>query len=124
MNSVANIHAGVGSFDSLPSDEPFPGVRRNAFSTGRATVTRYSFEPRASFPLHSHPQEQVTLVESGVVEMTIAGETHRLMAGEWSVISADVEHGITAGPSGARIVAVISPPRGAPDEYKVSRGNR
>jgi quercetin dioxygenase-like cupin family protein len=108
---------GAGQFDDLPWEEPFPGVRRNMFSTRTATVSRYSFEPGAAFPLHSHPQEQVTLIEQGRVEMAIAGETTTLDAGAWSVVGPDVEHGITAGPDGARIVAVIVPRRDAADEY-------
>lgn len=122
MTGAGDVAQGVGSFDSLPVDEPFEGVRRHAFSTPRATVSRYSFEPGATFPLHSHPQEQITLIESGTVEMTIDGEPSRLGGGEWSVVGSEVEHGITAGPEGARIVAFIAPPRQQLDEYEVSAG--
>ena len=120
MSGTAGVEQGIGRFDSLPVDEPFEGVRRHAFTTSRATVSRYSFKPGAAFPLHRHPQEQITLVEAGTVEMTIAGEPSWLGAGEWSVVASEVEHGITAGPEGARIVAFVAPPRLAIDEYEIS----
>lgn len=114
--------AGTGSFAALPVEEPFPGVRRQALSTRRATVSRYTFGPAASFPLHRHPQEQITLIESGSVELTIAGDRVDLGAGDWSVVEPDVEHGITAGAEGAIVFAIVSPPRAAPDEYELASG--
>ena len=43
-------------------------------NTVKATVARYSFEPGRAFPLHRHPQEQLTFVQSGTVEF-VAGAT-------------------------------------------------
>lgn len=120
MSVAAEPGQGVGSFGSLPADEPFPGVSRQALTTRRATVSRYTFAPAASFPLHSHPQEQITLIEAGSVEMTIAGDRLDLETGGWSVVGPEVEHGITAGADGATVVAIISPPRDAPDDYEIS----
>lgn len=120
MSVAAEPGQTVGSFGSLPADEPFPGVRRQALTTRQATVTRYTFAPAASFPLHSHPQEQITLVEAGSVAMTIAGDRLVLETGGWSVVEPEVEHGITAGAGGATVVAIVSPPRDVPDEYELS----
>jgi quercetin dioxygenase-like cupin family protein len=101
-----------GSFDELPVDEPWPGVHRRAFDAAGATVTHYDFDPGASFPLHSHPQEQITLVQEGEVEFTVGGEPQHLGAGEWSVVPPGVEHGLRAASSGARFLAIIVPRRG------------
>ena len=110
----------VGSFAELAAEEPFPGVRRYAFDTEHATVTRYEFEPGATFPLHRHPQEQITLIEAGDVAFTIGGAVERLGPGGYSVVGADVEHGITAGAAGARFVALVIPARAASDAYTVT----
>ena len=112
----------AGSFGALPGDEVFPGVRRSSFSSERATVASYVFGPGARFPLHSHPQEQITLIEEGEVVMTVDGAERRLVAGDWSVVAPGVEHGIRAGREGARVVAIVMPRRERPDEYTV-RGN-
>ncbi len=110
----------AGSFGSLPADEPFPGVVRTSFSSRHATVASYVFSPGAHFPLHSHPQEQITLVEEGEVVMTMEGESRSLAAGEWSVVAPNVEHGVRAGREGARIVAIVVPRRDHPDDLRLS----
>jgi quercetin dioxygenase-like cupin family protein len=110
------------SFGDLPADEPYPGVRRRVFDTDRATVTRYEFEAGAAFPLHRHPQQQITLIEAGEVEFTIDGSVERMGPGGFSVVEADVEHGITAGAEGARFVAIVIPARSSADAYTVTGG--
>jgi quercetin dioxygenase-like cupin family protein len=122
MTAAADSAERAGSFDGLPADEPFPGVRRESFTTERATVSRYTFEPGAAFPLHRHPQEQTTLILEGKVEMAIRDERRALRAGDWSVVGPDTEHGITAGAEGARIVAIVAPPRTRSDEYEIRNG--
>jgi quercetin dioxygenase-like cupin family protein len=109
-----------GSFDAIEGDEPWPGVHRNAFDTSRATVTRYEFEPGAVFPMHRHPQEQITVLEAGEAEFTVGDEVRVLRPGAWSVVPPGVEHGLAAGRSGARLLAIVVPRRERPDAYEVS----
>jgi quercetin dioxygenase-like cupin family protein len=101
----------TGSLDALPVETPFPGVRRQTFSSESATVAEYSFDPGARFPLHHHAQEQVTLVLEGDLELVADGRRQRLTAGAWSVVPGRVEHGITAGGRGARFLIVLVPRR-------------
>jgi quercetin dioxygenase-like cupin family protein len=101
----------AGRFDDIEAEEPYPGVRRRTVQAEQATVAEYAFEPGASFPLHAHPQEQVTLVLEGDVELTADGRSERLGAGAWSVVPGGVAHGVRAGADGARIVAVVVPRR-------------
>ena len=108
-----------GNFDELPADVPYLGVTRRSFNSERATVTSYTFAPGATFPRHHHAQEQITLVQSGDVEMTIGERVEHLQAGEWSVIEPDIEHGITAGGGGASVVAIVVPRRESVDAYTV-----
>jgi quercetin dioxygenase-like cupin family protein len=121
---VIDVTVTAGSFGALPAEEVFPGVRRSSFSSERATVTSYVFRPGARFPLHSHPQEQITLIEEGEVEMTIDGAPRRLVAGDWSVVAPGFEHGIRAGREGARVVAIVMPPRERPNDYSVRANGR
>jgi quercetin dioxygenase-like cupin family protein len=108
-----------GRFADLAADEPYPGLERRAFDAVGATVNEYRFQPGARFPVHAHPQEQITLVEEGEVEMTIGDEVEVLAAGDWSVVGPDVPHGIRARDGGARIVAIVVPRRAAADAYTV-----
>ena len=92
-------------------DSPYPGIRRRTFDTTQATVVEYRFEPGATFPLHSHPHEQITIIREGSVELTISGQVTKLDAGEWSAIPGHEEHGVTAGDDGASFLAILVPRR-------------
>jgi quercetin dioxygenase-like cupin family protein len=101
----------TGALDDLPIDAPFRGIARRVLSTEKATVQEYRFEAGATFPLHEHPQEQITLILEGSVAFTAGGETEHLAEGSWSVVAGGVARGIVAGPSGTRFLAIVVPPR-------------
>jgi quercetin dioxygenase-like cupin family protein len=108
-----------GSFADVAADEPYPGVARRTVDTAAATVNRYDFEPRAAFPRHHHPQEQITLVLRGSVVLTVGDRKKYLAVGDYSVVPPDVEHGISAGERGASFVAMIIPARAGANAYTV-----
>ena len=109
-----------GSFAGIEAETPYLGIRRRTFHSERMTFSEYTFAPGATFPLHRHTQEQVTLIEAGEVRLTAGGATETFAAGAWSVMPAGVEHGITAGPDGARIVAILSPRRRSAGEITLT----
>jgi quercetin dioxygenase-like cupin family protein len=106
----------IGRFDEIAAESPYDGIARRILTTAKATVQEYRFDPGATFPLHHHPQEQITLVLEGDVSFTADGQRHELSAGAWSVVPGEVEHGITAGPTGARFLAILVPPRTVPGD--------
>ncbi len=106
----------VGAISELAVETPFPGVERRTFHSSQSTVVSYVFAAGAKFPLHRHPEEQITLIEDGDVELTAGGTTQTLAAGGWSVVAGDVEHGIRAGAQGARFLAILVPRRRADQE--------
>jgi quercetin dioxygenase-like cupin family protein len=110
----------AGRFDDVPPEHPFPGVTRRGFDTNEASVTRYDFDAGARFPLHRHPQEQITIVEEGDVELTAGDETRALRAGQWAVVPPDVPHGIRAGTGGARFLAIVVPRRASSGAYELA----
>ena len=109
-----------GTFAAIEAETPYPGIVRRTFHSERMTFSEYTFTSGATFPLHRHTQEQVTLIEAGEVRLTAGGTAETLAAGAWSVMPAGVEHGVTAGPDGARIVAVLSPRRESSDEITLA----
>jgi quercetin dioxygenase-like cupin family protein len=62
------------------------GVRRKVltYSDG-VMMVRVAFEAGAVGPPHSHPHVQCSLVERGVFDITIAGRTERLRAGDRAI---------------------------------------
>lgn len=91
--------ARVIDWDSIEATEVFEGVVRQALTTETSTIVRYTYHPGCVFPVHQHPEEQVTIVHSGVIEFTVDGELVVLQAGQVAVIPGGVPHGarVTAG---------------------------
>ena len=83
--------AGSGSFADIEAETPYPGIVRRTFHSERMTFSEYTFAPGATFPLHRHTQEQVTLIEAGEVRLTAGGATGTFAAGAWSVMPAGVD---------------------------------
>jgi quercetin dioxygenase-like cupin family protein len=78
---------------TAPAETVYPGIQRQTLHAERQTVVRYVYQPGSVFPHHAHPQEQVTLVISGTIEFTVAGQQLTLRAGQAAVIPPDVPHG-------------------------------
>jgi quercetin dioxygenase-like cupin family protein len=108
-----------GAFGDIAAEEPYAGVLRRSISSAHSTVTSYEFGPNGSFPIHRHPSEQITLVQAGDLEFTVDGVPVRMGPGDWSIVEPGVEHGLVAGPEGARIVAIVSPRRQGSTDYEV-----
>jgi quercetin dioxygenase-like cupin family protein len=111
---------GAGAEPAL--EHPFPGVSRRTNHTEQATVSAYAFEPEARFPIHTHPEEQITVVLEGTVVFEVEGERHALGPGETYAVAAHLEHGLQAGPDGARFLAVVVPRRSGSDAYEIKEG--
>jgi quercetin dioxygenase-like cupin family protein len=85
-------------WDQTPSTEVYPGITRQTIVSGGATLTRYIYAPGCVFPVHQHPDEQITVVHSGEIEFTVNGAPLTLRAGAVALIPGNVPHG-------ARVVA-------------------
>ena len=105
---------------SIGTERPFEGVERETHQGEKATVTAYSFEPGAEFPMHSHDEEQITVFLAGEVEVTVAGETRVFGAGETALIEPGRVHGMRAGPAGAAFVALVVPRREHASAYEIA----
>jgi quercetin dioxygenase-like cupin family protein len=64
----------------------------------------------SAVPEHSHPHEQVTIVLSGRVRFTIAGEAREFAAGEVASIPGGVPHSVVALEA-SRVMDVFTPLR-------------
>lgn len=107
------------SLDSQPWEEVYTGVRRRIVGAERMTFTTYRFAPGGRFPKHSNPQEQIVLVQEGLMTFISPGQTVTLTPGHLLVIPADVPHQATAGPSGASLLSVVAPARQSATDYVV-----
>jgi quercetin dioxygenase-like cupin family protein len=98
--------ASVHSWRDLPPELVFDGITRQTIDSERQTVVRYVYAPGSVFPIHAHPEEQVTLVLSGRIVFEVGGSRVELGPGEVAVIPPNVPHGATV--EGGEIVETIN----------------
>jgi quercetin dioxygenase-like cupin family protein len=102
----------VADWSDRPVDEVYPGITRQILQGERQTLVRYVYAPGSVFPVHSHPQEQITAVISGEIEFVIEGEPIVLRGGQAAVIPANMPHGArVVGASVVETFNALSPRR-------------
>jgi quercetin dioxygenase-like cupin family protein len=92
-----------------------PGVRRRAVWLNGVMVTFFAFDANAAVPEHTHPHEQITIVQRGTLRFRLAGETRTIGSGEGVCIPANVPHSAEAIDGPAEVLDAWHPPR---DEYR------
>ena len=100
-----------GRISALPRQRVWDGIGGRALHGTAVTLGVIELEPDAALPEHHHVNEQLGVVVSGSIEMTIGGETRMLGPGETWTIAPDVPHTGRAGTDGAVVIDVFSPPR-------------
>ena len=75
------------------------------------TLALIELDPGAGVPEHNHENEQVGFLVRGSMTFTTGDETAEVVpGGSWRIL-ANVPHSVVAGPEGAVLVEVFSPPR-------------
>jgi quercetin dioxygenase-like cupin family protein len=76
----------------VPAEPVLPGVERRVIHGERQTMVRYLYAPGSVFPVHAHPQEQITLVIRGHIRFDLNGDSFVLGPGEVAIIPGGVPH--------------------------------
>jgi quercetin dioxygenase-like cupin family protein len=76
----------------------------------KASLAVVELGPGAIVPEHRHAHEQIGLCIEGSITFTIDGERRELRPGTWRITS-NLPHDAVAGPQGAVVVDIFSPPR-------------
>ena len=95
--------------------ELVPGVVVRTFWGEQMLASLVDLAAGAIVPSHSHPHEQFGMLLRGEMQMTIAGETRTVQAGDLYFVPGGVEHGVHVGAAGAQAIEAFSPVR---EEYK------
>jgi quercetin dioxygenase-like cupin family protein len=106
-----------GHFVDLPREvEPVmfvPGLEFRP-ALGEATMLNsVRFAPHTEAPVHSHDEEQLTLVVEGELEFDLDGEVRLLTPGMVAVVPANVPHGARTRDLPCHEYDVFNPPRRA-----------
>ena len=91
------------------------GISTRIFCGEQAMLSIVTVEPNAKGKIHSHPEEQWGFLIEGSGIRIQGEEQIAIKKGDFWQTPGGVEHGIVAGPHGAKILDIFSPPR---NEYK------
>lgn len=97
--------------DKLEQIKIWDGVVARAVVGAEATFAHIELEPNTAVPEHHHVNEQTGILLRGSMMFTIGDETQEVRPGSMWVIPADVPHSVVAGPEGAALAELFSPPR-------------
>ena len=104
----------TGAFDDLSHIRPqqlFDGTIARRVRGERITFAVVELEPGSIVPEHSHENEQLGIVLRGALTLQVGGEERTLGPGETWCIAPNTGHSGHAGPDGAVVIDVFSPPR-------------
>ena len=96
--------------DKLKVTERLPGWRGRYFHAVNMTVAHYEFTRGASIHEHHHPQEELSEVLDGELELTIDGVTQVARPGVAAIVPSHARHSVRALTDG-RAIIVNSPAR-------------
>ena len=93
------------------------GLETRIFPGDQAMLSIVRAAPNKAGSVHAHPEEQWGVLLEGSGVRVQDGVEHPVRKGDFWRTPGGVEHGFIAGPEGAVILDIFSPPR---DEYRVA----
>ena len=93
-----------------------PGLAAHIFAGEGAMLSIVTVAPNAAGTLHAHPEEQWGVLLEGTAVRVQGGEEIAVSKGDFWRTPGGVPHTLRAGPEGARVLDIFSPPRA---EYRV-----
>lgn len=102
----------LANLETLVAKRIWDGVVARVVEGRLLTLAVVELDPDALVPEHRHENEQLGFVIRGSVTFVIGDETEELGPGGTWRIPSDSSHVVRAGPDGAVVVDVFSPPRG------------
>jgi quercetin dioxygenase-like cupin family protein len=95
----------------VPSQRINEGVDRQMVVGERLMICRLTLQPHVETPVHSHPHEQMTIVERGRARFTIDGDTRIVAAGDVLHFAPNVVHGATMLDEEVVLIDIFTPIR-------------
>ena len=113
MDNVRSLFFNLNDPDSGIKRELAPGISTRIFPGDHAMLSIVTLAPDAEGKVHHHPEEQWGVVLEGTALRVQDGEEIPVKKGDFWRTPGNVPHTIRAGPSGAVVLDVFSPPREA-----------
>jgi quercetin dioxygenase-like cupin family protein len=98
-------------WQDVPSEPIAKGIARQMIIGERLMICRLTLQPHVDTPVHSHPHEQITLVERGRVRFSIGSDVRVATAGDILHFAPGMAHGATMLDEEVVLVDIFTPIR-------------
>lgn len=98
-------------WSSIPVERVSEGIERQMIWGERLMVCRLKFAPGTVTAVHTHPHEQITIVERGKVRFKVAGQDRVSSPGDVLHFPSHCEHGATMLDDEVVLIDIFSPVR-------------
>lgn len=103
--------ASITHMDDYPGYEIAAGLFFRPVFASNVSLNFVTFPPGSGFPSHVHPEEQVSIVRQGEMEITIGDTARQVRPGDVIVIPSGVPHAGRTFERACRLIDIFSPPR-------------
>jgi quercetin dioxygenase-like cupin family protein len=97
--------------DAYPKYEIAAGLIFCPVFAENLSLNFVTFPPESGFPTHTHPEEQISIIREGEIEMTIGDTTKLARPGDVVIFPSDVPHSGRTFDAACRVIDIFSPPR-------------
>lgn len=103
--------ASIVHMDDYPVYEIAEGVLFCPVFGRNLSLNFVSFPPGSGFPAHTHPEEQISIVRDGYMDITVGDIRRRVQPGDVIVFPSNVPHSGRTTDEACRLIDIFSPPR-------------
>lgn len=109
--NIADCFFSLGKLEAGIHRNLSDGIEAHIFPADQSMASVVIIAPGAIGKVHSHPQEQWSILIEGSATRLQGGEEIPVSKGDFWVAPGGVEHGIIGGPDGATIIDIFAPAR-------------
>lgn len=103
--------ASIANIDDYPRFEIAEGVVFCPIFGENLSLNFVVFPPHSGFPTHAHPEEQISIVREGEMEITVGDVTRTVVPGDVIIFPSNVPHSGRTEEVTCRLIDCFSPPR-------------
>ena len=118
--SASDFFFSLDNLDKGISRQLTDAITAHIFPAEQSMASVVVIGPNAEGSIHSHPQEQWSILIEGSATRIHEGEHIAVGKGDFWVAPGNTEHGIIGGPEGAVIIDIFAPAR--PEYTKPGQG--
>ena len=111
IGEVEKAESLITDWETVPVESIAQGIDRQMVVGKNIMICRLRFDAFVNTPVHSHPHEQMTIVEQGRVRFFVEGKERIATAGDVLHFPSNIRHGATMLDREVVLIDIFSPIR-------------